>query len=54
VTTGLAVAGLDTEKAERCLKSLLGKDIVLLELSHLSEPPDEVLKQVTDTVLPSA
>jgi Phosphotransferase enzyme family len=37
------VAGLDAEKVERYLKSLLGKDIALLGLSHLGEPLDEAL-----------
>jgi hypothetical protein len=43
VTTDLALAGLDAEKVERYLKSLLGKDIALVNLTHLGEPPDEAL-----------
>jgi hypothetical protein len=43
VIIDLAVAGLDAEKGERYLKSLLGKDIALLSLAHLGEPPDEAL-----------
>jgi hypothetical protein len=39
----LAVAGLDAEKVEHYLKSLLGKDIELVGLAPLGEPPDEVL-----------
>ena len=37
------VAGLDADKVERYLKSLLGNDIALLSLTHLGEPPDEAL-----------
>jgi hypothetical protein len=37
------VTGLDAEKVERYLKSLLGKHIAVLGLGHLGEPPDEAL-----------
>ena len=43
MTTDLTIAGLDPQKVERYLKSLLGKDIALLELTHLGEPPDDGL-----------
>ena len=45
MTSDLAIAGLDAEKVERYLKSLLGKDIVLRGLMHLGEPPDEALRK---------
>jgi len=37
------VTGLDAEKVGRYLKSLLGKDVVLLGLAPLGEPRDEAL-----------
>jgi hypothetical protein len=43
VTTDSEVADLDVEQLGRYLKSLLGNDIVLLNLTHLGEPPDAAL-----------
>jgi thiamine kinase-like enzyme len=41
VTSDLIIAGVDAEKVERYLKSLFGKDIVIVGLSRLGEPPDQ-------------
>jgi hypothetical protein len=35
--------GVDAEKVERYLKSLLRKDVTLLSITHLGEPPSDVL-----------
>jgi len=43
VTADLAIVGVDAEKVERHLKSLLGKDIALLSITHLGKPPSEGL-----------
>lgn len=48
------VAGLDAEKVERYFKSLLGKDIALLGLSHLGKPPDGALGKSYGYGSPSA
>ena len=43
VTSDLTVAGVDAQKVERYLKSLLGNDISLLRLTRLGEPHGEAL-----------
>lgn len=43
MTDDLAIAGLDAEKVEHYLKLVLGKDIAVVNLTHLGKPPDEAL-----------
>lgn len=43
MTSDLVIAGLNAKKVERYLRSLLGKDIVLLGLTDLGEPHDEAV-----------
>jgi hypothetical protein len=43
VTADLAIVGVDAEKVERYLKSLLRKDVTLLSITRLGEPPSDIL-----------